>query len=59
MGSSNVSCLIYHLKDWKPGSTVIIGPLMTHMANPYLYMSHEQLAKYLPGEMVERLKKLG
>jgi hypothetical protein len=59
MGSSNVSCLIYHLKEWTPGSTVIIGPLMTHMANPYLYMSHEQLARYLPGEMVERLKKLG
>jgi protein O-GlcNAc transferase len=58
MGSSNVSCLIYHLKEWGPGKTVMVGPMMTAMANPYLYMNHDQLARYLPAEMVERLRKL-
>jgi protein O-GlcNAc transferase len=59
MGSSNVSCLIYHLKDWTPQNVVMVGPMMTAMSNPYLYMNHDQLARYLPAEVVDRLRKLG
>jgi hypothetical protein len=57
MGSSNVSCLIYHLREWPQGSTIMLGPLMTHLANPYLYMNHDQLARYLPAEMIAKLRK--
>jgi protein O-GlcNAc transferase len=58
LGSSNVSCMIYHLKEWPKDSCIIIGPLMTHLANPYLYMKYDQLERYLPKEMVDRLRTL-
>lgn len=56
LGSSNVSCLIYHLKPWPPAEVVMLGPLMTHLANPYLYMSIDQLVPYMPADMIERLR---
>lgn len=45
VGSSNVSAMIDHLKDWGPG-TIDLRPSSTHYKmNPYLYgtlMSHEE-----------------
>jgi hypothetical protein len=49
--------MVYHMKDWPPESRTIIGPVMTHMTNPYLYMNHDQLARYLPPEMMSRLRE--
>lgn len=58
IGSSNVTCFIYHLKPWTAQNCVLVGPLMTHMANPYLYMNHDQLARYLPPDQIERLRAM-
>jgi protein O-GlcNAc transferase len=56
IGSSNVSCFIYHLKDWPKQDVVMVGPLMTHLANPYLYMSIDQLVPYMPPETIAQLR---
>ncbi len=57
LGSSNVTCMVYHMKDWAPESRVIIGPVMTQMLNPYLYMNHNQLERFLPPELMGRLRE--
>ena len=57
LGSSNVSCMVYHLKEWTPQNSVMIGPPMTHLLNPYLNMNHEQLAPYLPAEYMKKLRE--
>lgn len=57
LGSSNVTCLVYHLKDWPTESRTIIGPVMTHMLNPYLYMTLSQLERYLPPDMMDKLRE--
>jgi protein O-GlcNAc transferase len=56
LGSSNVTCFIFHLKPWGQ-RCMMIGPLMTHQMNPYLYMSHEQLDRYLPAETMAKLRE--
>jgi hypothetical protein len=56
LGSSNVTCMAYHMKDWPQDRGAIIGPVMTHMLNPYLYMNHNQLERFLPPEMMAKLK---
>ena len=48
----------YHLKEWPADKAAMIPPIMTHMANPYLYMSHDQLAEYLPPEAMAGLRSL-
>jgi hypothetical protein len=57
LGSSNVTCFIYHLKPWSHQNCLLIGPLMTHMVNPFLYMSHEQLDRFLPAETMASLRR--
>jgi hypothetical protein len=57
LGSSNVTCLIYHLRPWTSHNCVIIGPLMTHLVNPYLYMPHEELDRFLPAETMASLRR--
>ncbi len=57
LGSSNVTCFIYHLKPWSHHNCVLIGPLMTHMMNPFLYMTHEQLDRFLPAETMQSLRR--
>jgi hypothetical protein len=57
LGSSNVSCMVYHLKEWTPQNSVMIGPPLTHLLNPYMHMNHEQLAPFVPAEHMKRLKK--
>lgn len=57
LGSSNVANLIYHLKDWPAGSTVILGPMMMHMQEPSQFMSVEQLKRYFPPEQVDKWRK--
>ncbi|MFN0131141.1 MAG: hypothetical protein ACKVW3_01195 [Phycisphaerales bacterium] len=57
LGSSNVACAIIHLKQWLPQDLAIIGPLLTHMPNPYLYMNHDQLGRYIPADQLARLRE--
>ncbi len=57
LGSSNVTCFIYHLKAWPNSNCVLIGPLMTHMMNAFLYMNHGQLDRFLPEEVMRNLRK--
>jgi hypothetical protein len=57
LGSSNVSCMIYHLKAWPVPDHLVIGPIMTHQSNPYLYMNHAQLERFLPKEHMDKLRK--
>lgn len=54
IGSSNVSCMIHHVKPegWAPGTMAMIGPMMTSKAEPFLYMSFEQLERYVGPERV-------
>ncbi len=54
IGSSNVSCMIHHMKPggWAPGTMAMIGPMMTSKAEPFLYMSFEQLERYIGPERV-------
>jgi protein O-GlcNAc transferase len=49
LGSSNVSCIINHLRQWPEDKRVIIGRLMTHTPNPYLYMTREQVQAAMSG----------
>jgi hypothetical protein len=57
LGSSNVANLIYHLKDWGPGTTVMLGPMMMHLQEPSQFMSVEQLKRYFPAEQVDKWRK--
>lgn len=45
-GSSNVSCLVHHLKEWPKGASLLLGPAMTSFANPYLYLSREEAKEF-------------
>ncbi|MBL9030683.1 MAG: hypothetical protein JNM80_03130 [Phycisphaerae bacterium] len=56
LGSSNVACAIVHLKKWLPQDLAIIGPLLTHLPNPFLYMNHDQLGRYIPADQLARLR---
>jgi protein O-GlcNAc transferase len=58
IGSSNVTCMVYHWKDWPEPTRLIIGPLLTHMYNPYLYLTLDQLERYLPKYVVDRIRLL-
>lgn len=53
LGSSNVSCLIYHLREWAPGAAVMLGPMMMHIQEPSQFMSVEQLKRYFPSGQVD------
>jgi hypothetical protein len=57
LGSSNVANLIHHLKEWPPGSTVILGPMMMHIQEPSQFMSVEQLKRYFPAAEVDKWRK--
>lgn len=58
LGSSNVSATIHHLREWPPGSTVYLSNLITHRADPYQYLSFDQLARYFGSEWSERMKQV-
>lgn len=58
LGSSNVTCFVFHARAWTPQNCLMIGPLMTLTCNPYLYMNHSQLDAYLPPETMERLRSV-
>jgi hypothetical protein len=58
LGTSNVTCYIFHAKQWTNQNCLLIGQLMTHMPNPYLYMTHDQLERFLPPETIAGLRAL-
>lgn len=59
IGSSNVSCAINHLRDWPPGSAVLLGPLMTDRQNPTQFMTLEQLKRYFSADVLEAWRRGG
>jgi protein O-GlcNAc transferase len=56
MGSSNVSCMVHHLRTLPPGREAIIPPLLTHTPNPYIYMSAEEQEPLFGPAAAERLR---
>jgi hypothetical protein len=57
IGSSNVSCMISNARAWAPGTMVMLGPMMSARTQPMLYMSFEQLERYMPAEQVANWKR--
>jgi hypothetical protein len=58
IGSSNVTCMVYHWREWPEDKRVIIGPLLTHRYNWFLYLTMDQLERYLPKQLVDRIRTL-
>jgi hypothetical protein len=56
LGSSNVTCMVYHWREWPQDKRVIIGPLLTHRYNWFLYVTLDQLERYLPKSLVDRMR---
>jgi hypothetical protein len=59
IGSSNVSCAINHLKEWTPGTTVLLGPLMTDRQNATQFMTMDQLKRFFSGDVLEAWRRGG
>jgi protein O-GlcNAc transferase len=57
LGTSNVSCMVHHMKKWGPGDMAMIGPMMSAKTEPILYMSYEQLSRYLTPEKIDSWRK--
>jgi protein O-GlcNAc transferase len=56
LGSSNVTCMVHHWRDWPADKRVILPPLLTHQYNWFLYMTMDQLERYLPKSLVDRIR---